>query len=503
MNFAVTNTVMRHSDEMTIRGGVDSKELMLRAGKGIFSSCADWKKTLVVCGTGNNGGDGYVLALLLKENGNDVHILLTEERFSPDGLYYFEKCKEKGIPYSVFSDEFDLDSYDTVADCIFGTGFHGEVTGSAKKCIEAINKSSAFVVSADINSGLSGDSGKGDICVISDLTVAVQFFKTGHFFGRAKDVMKQKVCVDIGIDLYGEKIYITDEKDIYDILKARKNDCHKGDFGYTAIIGGSREYSGAAKLANLSLSALRMGCGVTKLCVAESLYPSVSPYIVESTLFLMPDDRGEMLFDKEKLDALLKGTKCVSVGMGWGRGRDNGRILSYIIKNYTGTLIIDADGINTLSVLDKNILSESSCKKIILTPHPLEFSRISGYDAAQIINDPVSCAASYLEDKMGKVILLLKGTATLVAGNERMYIVDRGSAGMATAGSGDVLSGILTGILGYNEPTELAVACGAYVSGLAGELAQEDMGDICMTSTDTVKYIPFAVKIIRQGFEDN
>ena len=248
MNFAVTNTVMRHSDEMTIRGGVDSKELMLRAGKGIFLSYSDWKKTLVVCGTGNNGGDGYVLALLLKENGNDVHILLTEERFSPDGLYYFEKCKEKGIPYGVFSDELDLDSYDTAADCIFGTGFHGAVTGSAKTCIEAINKSTALVVS-----------------------VAVQFFKTGHFFGRAKDVMKQKVCVDIGIDLYGEKIYITDKKDIYDILKARKNDCHKGDFGYTAIIGGSREYSGAVKLANLSLSALRMGCGVTKLCVAESL----------------------------------------------------------------------------------------------------------------------------------------------------------------------------------------------------------------------------------------
>lgn len=497
MIFAVSNGVMRTSDEMTIKNGTDSKELMLRAGRGIYASYGAWGNTCVVCGTGNNGGDGYVLALEIKRHGGSVHLVITEDKFSADGTYYFEKCKEENISYEFFSESTDFSGYDTIADCIFGTGFRGEVTGSAKKCIEAINKSRAFVVSADINSGLSGDSGLGKTAVISDLTVAVQFYKTGHFTGRAKDVMKAKKCIDIGISLYGESIRIPEKKDFAYLLSERENHCHKGNFGYTAIIGGCREYSGAVKLANISLSALRGGCGVTKLCVAQSVADSVAPYLLESTLFIMPDNGGEMIYDEEKIKALISGTRAVSCGMGWGRGKDNARILSYIIRNYEGVLIIDADGINALAQLDKDILSESSCKKIILTPHPLEFSRISEYNLEEILNAPVLCAKEYIKDKNGKVVLLLKGTGTVICDDDGVCITTRGCAGMATAGSGDVLSGLITGMMGYLEPNSLSVACAAYVAGVAGELAQSEVGDISMTSGDTVKFIPQAVKYIR------
>lgn len=500
MKTVVSNSVMRISDENTIKGGIDSKELMLRAGNGIFKAYDNWGRACVVCGTGNNGGDGFVIALAIHENGGNCKIVLVEDKFSEDGRYFFEKCLEKGIEYEIFSDSTEFSKFDTLADCIFGTGFHGKVAENIKNCIEKMNKSGAYIVSADINSGICGDSGMGDVAVISDLTVAVQFYKTGHFTGRAKDVMRSKKCIDIGISLFGEKVFVPEKADFKDILKERENNCHKGNFGYTAIIGGCREYSGAVKLSNIALSALKSGCGVTKLCVAESISSYVAPYLLESTLFIMPDKDGSMIFDKEKIDVLLKGTAAVSCGMGWGSGKDNGKILSYIIENYEGILIIDADGINALSKLDKNILSKSSCSKIILTPHPLEFSRISGYETAKILSDPVECAKEYLKDKNGKVILLLKGAGTVIAGEKEVFITDTGCAGMATAGSGDVLSGILTGLMGYCEPDELSVSCAAYIAGLAGEFAQEEMGDICMTSSDTVKFIPRAVKELRKAF---
>jgi NAD(P)H-hydrate epimerase len=333
MKTAVSNGVMRLSDENTIKGGIDSKELMLRAGKGIFASYDKWGKTCVVCGVGNNGGDGFVIATQIKSSGGECRIVLLEERFSPDGRYFFEKCRQMGIEYEVFSERTDFSDFDTVADCIFGTGFCGVVSGNAKKCIEKINESGAFVISADINLGISGDSGLGEVAVISDLTVAVQFYKTGHFIGRAKDVMKEKRCVDIGISLHGEKISVAEKGDFKDILKKRPNNCHKGNFGYTAIIGGCMQYSGAVKLSDLALSALRGGCGVTKLCIPSSCAPFVAPHLIESTLFLMPDNDGAMIFDKERIDDLIKRTKAVCCGMGWGNGGDNGKILSYIIKN--------------------------------------------------------------------------------------------------------------------------------------------------------------------------
>jgi len=500
MKVAVSNKVMRISDENTIKCGTDSKELMLRAGRGIFKAYGNWGNTCVVCGTGNNGGDGFVIALAIHENGGNCRIVLVEDKFSEDGRYYFEKCVEKGIEYEIFSDGTEFSKFDTLADCIFGTGFRGKVSGNVEKCIERMNKSGAYIVSADINSGISGDSGLGDISVISDLTVAVQFYKLGHFIGRSKDVMKSKKCIDIGISLMGEKVSVPEKADFKDILRERENNCHKGNFGYTAIIGGCREYSGAVKLSNMALSALKSGCGVTKLCVAESVSSYVAPYLLESTLFVMPDEDGSMIFHKEKINLLLKGTAAVSCGMGWGNGKDNGKILSYIIENYEGVLIIDADGINALSKLDKNILSRTSCKKIILTPHPLEFSRISGYETEKILSDPVGSAKEYLKDKNGKVILLLKGAGTVIAGEKEVFITDTGCAGVATAGSGDVLSGILTGLMGYCEPDELSVSCAAYISGLAGEFAQESVGDICMTSSDTVKSIHLAVKELRKGF---
>lgn len=201
-NRAVSVEVMRKSDAWTIANKIPSKELMRRAGEGIFRS-VEWKGPVaVVCGSGNNAGDGYVVADLLHEEGIDVTIILLAEKFSEDGKYYYDICREKDIPVQIFDG--NLSGYAMVLDCILGTGFQGEPRGAAKEAIEAINVSGAYVVSADINSGLNGDTGEGTIYVRSDLTVSIGDYKYGHFLGLADEAMKDKVNVDIGIEIQGE-----------------------------------------------------------------------------------------------------------------------------------------------------------------------------------------------------------------------------------------------------------------------------------------------------------
>ena len=202
MPVCVSTEVMRASDKWTIENLVPSKELMARAGQAIFEQ-AEWKGPVgIVCGKGNNAGDGFVVASLLKDHGIECEIvLLYEDAFSEDGRYFYDKCVAKGVPTV---SEGNYERYNTILDCIFGTGFKGEVKEPAKSAIESINSSGAYVVSADINSGLNGDTGLGDLYVISDLTVSIGTFKYGHFSGHADIAMKNKVNCDIGIKIIGE-----------------------------------------------------------------------------------------------------------------------------------------------------------------------------------------------------------------------------------------------------------------------------------------------------------
>lgn len=199
---------MRASDAWTIENRIPSKELMRRAGEGIHES-VNWQGPVaIVCGKGNNAGDGYVVADLLNKNGIDCTIILLADKFSEDGKYYYDICVEKGIESILFESGMKLDGFAMILDCILGTGFSGEVRGITKDAIEAINASGAYVVSADINSGLNGDTGLGTTYVRSDLTVSIGDFKFGHFRGLADEAMKKKINVDIGIEIQGSAEYI-------------------------------------------------------------------------------------------------------------------------------------------------------------------------------------------------------------------------------------------------------------------------------------------------------
>lgn len=199
----VSVETMRRSDAYTIANLISSKELMERAGQAIYEA-ADWKAPVaVVCGKGNNAGDGYVAAIKMAEAGIECTIVLTaEDRFSEDGRYYFDICCRHGIPVKIYKAGDNFSGYNSILDAILGTGFSGDVRGITAEVINAVNArgaEGAYVVSADINSGLNGDTGLGTIYVKSDLTVSIGEFKYGHFRGLADDAMKEKVNCDIGI----------------------------------------------------------------------------------------------------------------------------------------------------------------------------------------------------------------------------------------------------------------------------------------------------------------
>ena len=485
---------MQQSDRATIESGTPSRELMLRAARGILQSYSWQDKTLIVCGKGNNAGDGYALAQLMQEKHLSCELLLLCDKFSEDGRYYFERCKEQGIPHTFWNGSFDFSPYSQIVDCIFGIGFCGSLDENTAALIQAINQSGKTVISADINSGLGGDNGMGTPSIKSDLTIAIQSFKPGHFLAQAKDVIGQQTCIDIGIATPDQKIYLLEENDVASLFEERKNHSHKGNYGYVAVMGGSLEYSGAAKLANMSAAALRAGCGVVTLAVPETIVQSVSPYLLESTLLPIPaDENGKMKFEPQILDSLLSRYASIAVGMGWGSSDSYKEILSYLLQNAKQPLIIDADGLNTLSKMDLCILKEAKAP-VVLTPHMMEFSRLSGLSISKIESDPITHAKAFAKEY--GVVLLLKGCTTIVTDGEIVYLSNRGSAGMATAGSGDVLAGVLAGLCGYLEPNALTVASGAFLAGMAGEFAEQKCGAVSMIASDTVCEISNALQVL-------
>ncbi|MBR5962447.1 MAG: NAD(P)H-hydrate dehydratase [Clostridia bacterium] len=484
---------MRKSDAAAIAAGTPGRELMFRAGQAICKS-VNWKPpAAILCGSGNNAGDGYVIAKLLHDEGLACDLILLSDKFSGDGVYYYNLCKEAGIPSLAWDASVDLAKYGTIVDCIFGTGFHGEVRGPVREAIEAVNNSGACVIAVDINSGLNGDSGMAETCIHSDLTVSVGGFQPGHFLNMAKDVMKAKINCDIGIEPADRTYSLIEASDLADLFQPRKNYSNKGTYGYTALIGGSKRYSGAIRLAGMASAAMRSGAGVVKLAVPNVLFPVVAPAVLESTMYPLSDDGNEMVFAEKEIAELVSNVKTAAFGMGIGTGEGAGKALEYLLEHYTGRLIVDADGLTLLSRMDKDRIRSAACT-LVLTPHIKEFSRLTGLSMEAILDNPITAAEAYAKEN--KVILLLKGPATVITDGETTYLTDTGCAGMATAGSGDVLSGILAAILGYAADPLLGTAAAAWLNGKAGEAAERKYGSISMMAGDTVECIAEIIQSI-------
>ncbi len=481
---------MRKSDGAAIAGGIPGRELMARAGRGIFA-CTRWEGPVgILCGGGNNAGDGYVLALLLREAGIPCTLITVSDRFSEDGGFYADQCRSAGIPFRAWERGMDLSSFRTLADCLFGTGFRGEVRGAYREAIEAVNDSGARVISVDINSGLNGDSGLGECCVRSDLTVSVGSFQPGHFLNMAGDVMKEKINIDIGIRPVDRPILMPGPADLRPVFPQRPHLSNKGTWGYLALIGGSLRYSGAIRLAAMANGAMRSGAGVVKAAVPASLCPVLMPLILESTLFPLSDREGQILFRREEAEELTANIRAAAFGMGIGTSRGAGEMLRFLLSEFGGRLLVDADGLNLMAGMEKEEIRRHR-GTLIVTPHLKEFSRLTGRGMVEIQENPCAAAEEYARETGS--IVLLKGPATLITDGERTLMTDTGCPGMATAGSGDVLSGILCAILGWAEDPLMAAAAAAWINGRAGEIAQKKTSAWSMTAGDTAAAVPEAL----------
>ncbi len=268
--------------------------------------------------------------------------------------------------------------------------------------------------------------------------------------------------------------------DVRRVYFARHKDANKGDFGTIGLLGGSLNYSGAIKLSGLA--AMRSGAGIARIIVKDDLVFAVAPELYENTLYPYSTIND--------IAGALRGLRALAVGMGWGVTDDNQRVLMHILNNYAIPVVIDADGINILSK-NLDVLKTTRCK-VILTPHLKEFSRLTSHDMSYIAANRLQLSIDFAKEN--RCILLLKGSETIVTDGTDVRIVKQGCPGMATAGSGDVLSGILAATIVYSrEPLIDTVAAAAYVNGIAGTLAEQQYGSIGMTARDTAEKVALAI----------
>lgn len=301
-------------------------------------------------------------------------------------------------------------------------------------------------------------------------------------------------------------------EDVAKLIPDRIRDSHKGTYGKVALLGGAVEYSGAIRLSAMALAALKSGAGLSTVAVPRYLVPIVSQNILEVMIYPIESTEDEIIFSKENIDGLLEKVDVLTCGMGLGKSKGAHEIVYYIIENFKGKLVLDADALNILSE-NIEILNKAKCK-IVLTPHLMEFKRLYDATFANYVGDDIlssSVGASTASPNIERVkqfvtkyniTLLLKGPITIVGASIAspeiaIKLVNRGTPGMSTAGSGDVLSGIITGLLGYIENDFDATVAAAFVNGLAGELAARDEGEISMTASDTVRHIAEAIKMIK------
>ena len=470
----LTNSQMRAADNYTIENlKISSEMLMHRAGIAIADVVASYaemvinaKTILVVCGTGNNGGDGYVCAQELNNRGFNVIV------YAMDGNLSADCAREKSKYNGVYTEEI---TGDIIVDCLFGTGLCRAVSGKYAEVIEKINSSGAYVISVDIPSGLNGDNGLVEGCAVkAELIVAIAELKVGYFLNDGSDFCDIIIKKDIGITCpKNDYAQIFEDSDIKNFYPKRKRNSHKGTYGAAQLIVGSDKYIGAAALA--AEAALKSGCGYVKLCTTEKVKAALAaklPQVIYS---------DEIDFSAE----------AIALGCGCGVSEQLYALIEQLLIEYSGTLIIDADGLNTLAKYGCKILTHSRCN-VILTPHIKEFSRLTGLTINEIISDPIKSAERYAKDN--NITLLLKNAVSVLTNGEKTAILHRGNSALAKGGSGDMLTGFMCGTAARGIDGFDAAAVAAYTLGMSAEISSAEKTEYCVTAKDLIKNLHNSVR---------
>jgi hydroxyethylthiazole kinase-like uncharacterized protein yjeF len=504
---------MRALDRTAIeKFGIVEELLMENAGHAVYSVILkefgiEDKRFLIFCGLGNNGGDGLVVARKLHSNGGAVKVfnLGDPARFKGAAKINYDIVARLPVEVrqleSVEQIAADVANCDAIVDAILGTGITRNVEGLYRDVIESINPSGKTVFSVDIPSGIHGDTGKiMGAAVRADHTVTFGLPKIGNmlFPGYHRGGRLYVSHISFPRSITGAdslKIEINDPTSI----PSRAKDAHKGDFGQVLFIAGAAGYYGAPYFAALSF--LKAGGGYSRLAAPRS----ITPFIANkgSEIVFVPQDETNAgsiaLENKHVLLELAQRMDMVVLGPGLSLERETQQLARELVSEIEKPLLIDGDGVTALCQ-DLQIIKGRGAGTV-LTPHLGEMARITGTDVREIDTNKVDILQRTTRE-LGATIVL-KGAHSLIGyPDERVFINMSGNSGMATAGSGDVLTGTIGAIFGLGLPVRDAVRQGVFVHGLAGDLAADDKGEDGITAQDILDYLPLAVKVVREGLDE-
>ncbi len=466
------------------------------------------KGFLIFCGKGNNGGDGFVTARFLLNKKANVKVILLGKlaELKGDAKINAERYKNMGGEIiELEREDFPLVSLlwgnkkeTYIIDAIFGTGFKGEVTGIYKKVIEFINQTNLPIIAVDTPSGVMDDGKIANICVKADFTITMGFVKRNLVLPPARDFAGKIFIGDIGTfyDYFNNKgnTYLIEEEDIKEFLPKRVSWGHKGTFGNCLIIAGSRGYSGAACLT--ALGALKIGSGLVYLASPKTIIDVIETKLTEVIKIPLDWEEGYALNNLEKINNILPKIDVLAVGPGIGITEKTKEFIKKFLLSISERkipVVIDADGINCLSEEIDLLKDFAKDNQIILTPHPGELSRLIKISPEKINENRIEIARSFSEEY--GVYLVLKGSPTIIGTPKGIvYLNPTGNSGLASGGTGDVLTGFITGLLAQKLTPEKAAIVGVYLHGLSADLALEDRTEYDFIASDILTYLPKAIK---------
>ena len=508
-------------DYLITKCGIPSLVLMENAARGALSAIEDWldeldgKAVLIFCGKGNNGGDGLALARLLNEKEIEVFVFIagTAKELSPDAAQQLKMLKaflpkEQIIHYPLGDTHFLAHiQVGLIVDAVLGTGAEGPLKGRSKEAVMDIvslqEHFKAKVLALDVPTGLNSDTGAVEtfekeipVFVNADRTVAMGSLKQGFYLQGAPDLVGE-----ISVGLLGgantteaTNTWLLEESDFKDFPPPRKMTSSKFDYGHVLSISGSYGMTGAAIMA--ASAAIRSGCGLVSVALPESQRTIVASAMDEIMTFGLPEDENGLPLAEsfKKLLHLLEKATVVHCGSGLLPTDEVNKLVLQLLEKIKKPIVLDG---GALAGLAKNKGTLKERKEVtILTPHIGEFAQMLEMKWQDVEKNKIYLARKYAVEN--HVILILKGAPTITAtpkGN--IYVNSTGNPGMATAGAGDVLAGMISGILAQGNDLHQSILYSVYLHSLAGDLAAEDLTEECMTATDIIEYLPEAMKEFR------
>ena len=465
------------------------------------------KRFTIICGKGNNGGDGLVIARHLFNNNvaTQVFICAAPEEMSPDARHNCEVLVRSGLEPVLLKTHRDIDRLriamefsECVVDCLFGIGVKGDITGFYADIVRAMNDTRACRIAIDVPSGLYATTGQlSNPVFMAQYTVTLGAPKLGLFVFPGKRAAGEVWVADISLPevstaSVGSRHFLLTSELATALLPHRDDGMHKGDSGRALLLAGSHEYPGAGIIA--SYGALRSGAGIVHLYLPDCLRGNLSCQVLPEVIVnYLPSHEGGFAVDAGMAAELADRPACLLVGPGWGRGSSRAESLKHILQNWKGLAIIDADALNLIS--DHDLLKNAS-GQLIITPHIGEMARLTGKSVDEIKADQIGVAREFATSN--NIIVVLKSAVTVIAEPRgQIYLCSRPNSGLARGGSGDLLSGLICGLAASGISPLNAALSGVFLLAEAGELARNELGADAMTVSETASYIPAAFKKLR------